>query len=258
MTGSEAASLEQAKDIADLRLVEDADGLVLQITNLRHAPVEFRGVPKSSDGSKEEISILVPPLQTVPVMRLGDGDKESARSRLVEDYSFSSVLGHADAVEADLEHRYRLPFAEGKTYRISQGFNGKRSHTSERSRYAVDFQLEIGEPVFAARAGTVVRAVDWFCEQGGKALIDQTNLVIIMHDDGTLANYVHLDHNGVFVHEGEKVARGQKIGVAGVTGFSSGPHLHFVVRRERDIAIPVKFEGFEDADFSKNLKVRVP
>jgi hypothetical protein len=42
-----------------------------------------------------------------------------------------------------------------------------------------------------------------------------------------------------------------------MTGFTRGPHLHFVVLRERDISVPIRFEGYEDRDLSKPGKFRI-
>jgi murein DD-endopeptidase MepM/ murein hydrolase activator NlpD len=55
------------------------------------------------------------------------------------------------------------------------------------------------------------------------------NFVIVKHDDGTQAKYVHFKPGGVLVSLGQKVKPGQIIGLSGNTGFSRGPHLHFEV-----------------------------
>lgn len=71
----------------------------------------------------------------------------------------------------------------------------------------------------------------------------KANQIIVMHDDGTFAYYVHLDYNQVFVEEGMMIEAGQPIGLSGLTGFTTKPHLHFVVMRDRGISIPIKFKG---------------
>ena len=55
------------------------------------------------------------------------------------------------------------------------------------------------------------------------------NLVMIRHDNGFETRYAHL--SAVSVVKGDRVAPGQEVGKVGSTGYSTGPHLHFEVRR---------------------------
>jgi murein DD-endopeptidase MepM/ murein hydrolase activator NlpD len=125
------------------------------------------------------------------------------------------------------------------------------THTG-RNRHALDFVLPTGTPVWAAREGVVARVVDGFTEGGlDPALMNSANLVAVLHADGTFALYVHLSP-GIPVKEGERVARGQVIGASGHTGFSSGPHLHFVVCRngvDGVTSIPFRFGAPGTAGF---------
>lgn len=152
-------------------------------------------------------------------------------------YSIGKRL-HKDSIK---DHLYELPFQKGKRYKIIQGFNGSFSHQSKQSKYAIDFKIPIGDTIIAARSGHVVYTVSHFTEHGGKDFIEKANKIMILHDDGTVANYVHLDTNGVLVHVNDYVKAGQPIGIAGFTGYSTRPHLHFVVRNF-DEAVPVTFE----------------
>jgi len=82
----------------------------------------------------------------------------------------------------------------------------------------VDFRGKIGTPVMASLDGVVsVVSDDWLY---GK-------FIIINHYNGYKTLYGHL--NAYSVKEGDKVARGKKIGEVGNTGYSTGPHLHFGV-----------------------------
>ena len=135
---------------------------------------------------------------------------------------------------------YELPFKKGKKYKIIQGFYGKFTHFSDQSRYAIDFKMPIGDTIVAARKGYVVRVVEKFTEHGGKAFRSKANQVLIYHDDGTIAYYVHLDKDGALVDVGDFVEAGQSIGISGFTGYTTRPHLHFVVRNFKH-AIPIQF-----------------
>jgi murein DD-endopeptidase MepM/ murein hydrolase activator NlpD len=77
-------------------------------------------------------------------------------------------------------------------------------------------------------------------------MLDQANVIEILHDDGTIAVYAHLQWDAIRVRIGQHVARGEYIANSGNTGFTTGPHLHFAVWRNTgtaDVSIPVEFEG---------------
>ncbi len=87
-----------------------------------------------------------------------------------------------------------------------------------RFHTGVDISAPRGTPVYAAAAGTVVRAV-WRSGFGRSILID--------HGNGVMTRYAHCDT--MISKAGEKVSKGQKIGTVGRTGRTTGPHLHFEV-----------------------------
>ncbi|HWI14242.1 MAG TPA: M23 family metallopeptidase [Burkholderiales bacterium] len=128
---------------------------------------------------------------------------------------------------------YRLPFREGHAFRVSQAYgDGNTTHDNEQNRYAVDFAMPEGTPVVAARAGIVVDVTLRHHASGrDPSLLGKANRVTIVHDDGTIAKYAHLAPELPRVSPGEKVEAGALIGHSGNTGYSSGPHLHFVVGR---------------------------
>ena len=63
------------------------------------------------------------------------------------------------------------------------------------------------------------------------SFIDKANTVAIVHDDGTVAEYAHLSPGAELVKLGQRVNAGELLGYSGNTGYSSGPHLHFIVSR---------------------------
>jgi murein DD-endopeptidase MepM/ murein hydrolase activator NlpD len=85
----------------------------------------------------------------------------------------------------------------------------------------LDLAAPTGTPVVAAAEGTVSHA--------GPAGT-YGNLVIVRHPGGLETRYAHL--STVAVHVGEVVAAGQAVGAVGTTGHSTGPHLHFELRRD--------------------------
>lgn len=89
---------------------------------------------------------------------------------------------------------------------------------------AIDVAAPLGSAVVAAARGRVA----FVGHVSGGAMI-----VILAHQDGLVSPYVHLDDavSPPPVHGGDVVEAGQRIGSVGLTGVTTGPHLHFVVRR---------------------------
>ncbi len=157
--------------------------------------------------------------------------------------------GDPDATHND-DYIYLFPFEHGKKYVIGQGYDGSSTH---QDRKALDFNMEIGTAVTAARDGIVV-AVQENSRRGGmdSAYEKDGNHVVILHDDNTFAMYAHLEYNGSVVKVGDLVKAGAVIGYSGSTGLSSGPHLHFEVYKvahrnegRKNVSIPTRFLNYD-------------
>jgi murein DD-endopeptidase MepM/ murein hydrolase activator NlpD len=72
------------------------------------------------------------------------------------------------------------------------------------------------------------------------------NYVQIDQGDGTRAHYLHLKQNGALVNVGDKVCKGQPIGLTGSTGWTSGPHLHLEVSDIFGESLPIVFDELPD------------
>ena len=169
---------------------------------------------------------------------------EGAKGRLK--FSWRRALGAPGAVHAPARP-YRAPFALGATFLVSQAYPTHVTHVSPDSQYAVDIALPDGTPVYAARAGTVINVRhDSFSGAPLPALMDQANVVEILHEDGTIAVYAHLHWDSIRVRIGQHVPVGEYLANSGNTGFTTGPHLHFAVWRNTgtaDVSVPVQFAG---------------
>jgi murein DD-endopeptidase MepM/ murein hydrolase activator NlpD len=162
------------------------------------------------------------------------------------EYSYTNYykLGSNCARHED-GYLYQLPYGPGRKFKVTQGYNGRFSHTGA-NQYAIDWQMPEGTLVCAARGGIVVRVKD-DSDTGGPSMdYDRyNNYILIRHEDGTLGHYCHLQKGGCLVKVGQTVAAGDVIAHSGSTGFSSGPHLHFCVFKTRNgrerISIPVHF-----------------
>lgn len=109
-----------------------------------------------------------------------------------------------------------------------------------------DFAVPTGTKVVAAHGGTVVKA-------GGNGAGDGPaygNAIVIKHGNGTYSQYAHLSR--VEVKIGQVVKTGQEIAKSGNTGNSSGPHLHFEIRKTANYGSAIDPVSFLKA---KGLKI---
>jgi murein DD-endopeptidase MepM/ murein hydrolase activator NlpD len=161
-------------------------------------------------------------------------------------WTWRVVLGSPDAMPAP-NVLYRAPFAVGSSYRITQAWPQVITHLSASDRYALDIGLPDGTPIYAAREGLVINVQhDKFLTAAAPVMLDQANMIEILHDDDTIAIYAHLQWDSVRVQPGQRVGRGDYIANSGNTGFSTGPHLHFAVSHNAGMAtvsLPVVFQG---------------
>jgi murein DD-endopeptidase MepM/ murein hydrolase activator NlpD len=135
-------------------------------------------------------------------------------------------------IKDDTSYVYALPYEEGKTFRVLQGYFTGFTH---RERAALDFNMKRGTKITAARDGVVVRAKEDGTLGGlNKKYRSHGNNIVIQHADNSRAGYWHLQHNGALVNVGDSVKKGQVIAISGKTGFAFVPHLHFLVWTSKD------------------------
>lgn len=126
------------------------------------------------------------------------------------------------------ESPYTLPWAVGETYKVVQGNCTTHSHSQKwNQQFAYDFEMPTGTGIYAVRSGIVISLEASFSDGTGRA--GEENQVSIQHDDGSVAQYIHLTTSGVLVELEQVVEQGELIGASGNSGNSTGPHLHFHV-----------------------------
>lgn len=130
--------------------------------------------------------------------------------------------------DLDAPDGFYLPFECGHETSVTQGNNGPR-HTGLFA-YALDFRVTLGLPMTAIADGFVLRVYDETepgsaCDQGGESCSQYANYVLLLHGDGSTSTYRHLLE--AKVAEGDFVPRGSVIGLAGQSGWATGPHSHF-------------------------------
>lgn len=142
---------------------------------------------------------------------------------------------------------------KGGPFRLTQGANGRYSHFTPKGRYALDIAMPVGTPIVAARSGVVIKTEN---SQTGRGTNPSGNFIRVLHDDGTMGVYLHLQKGSVSVAEGQYVERGSYIAKSGNTGNSTGPHLHFVVQRNIGLAVEsIPFDFNQPIDSLPNFAV---
>lgn len=154
-------------------------------------------------------------------------------SRARQDQASLMNLPTATTARMRPERVWTQSLAVAQTRRLSLPAGGSVSRGYDRRlrHYGVDIQLARNAPVYAAADGVVVHA-GWDNKGYGR-------MVWIDHGNGLRTLYAHL--NVVLVESGRTVQRGQVIGLAGSTGHSTGPHLHFEVKQDNVKLDPLAF-----------------
>ncbi len=125
------------------------------------------------------------------------------------------------------------PLSEGfdvspiKDYkRISSKFTNSRKHPvlgRVRAHKGIDYAAKIGTPIYAAASGKI--SMKDYQKRG------YGNVIVIDHSDGYSTLYAHMKRVEKGIRAGKHVEKGDVIGYVGTSGLSTGPHLHFEVRK---------------------------
>ena len=218
-----------------------AAGVALVAVNECRCAVEF-GVKATGAGGREQAARAVVSPRSEHVLLEVAAPPGTGEIRF--DYGY--VIGDPTAVHQP-PGPYRAPFAAARSFPVTQAPPDAVTHRDAGSRHAIDIGMPVGTAVHAAREGLVINVAHRFFRGGTTQEVrDEANFVQVLHDDGTTAVYAHLQLNTVRVRPGQRVSRGEYIANSGNTGFSSGPHLHFVVLRNAGLkseSVPVTFAG---------------
>lgn len=138
-------------------------------------------------------------------------------------------LGDCSLYPPEASSPYVLPFAVGTAHLVWRTTDHFARGNGGVGLYAIDFEMPIGTPIVAARAGEVVALRDEYSDGNGRDL--EENFIFVRHDDDSIARYFHLTRGGALVKLGSGVRQGEIVARSGNTGQSAGPHLHFDVQR---------------------------
>ncbi len=192
-------------------------------------------------------------------------EKVMRKGRLIRYGEVSAASYVGQSVGNKRVFRYELPNGD-KSYFAQDGNSARRSFLKSPLKYAhvtsgfgrrfhpilnyvgshngVDYGAAIGTPVWAVSDGTVLKAAQ--DSRAGKH-------VCIRHMNGFESCYLHLSGYGAGVRAGARVSQKQIIGYSGNTGLSTGPHLHFALKRNGSFVNPLNQNFPRSEPLPKNL-----
>ncbi len=148
----------------------------------------------------------------------------------------AGLAGQITALETQFARREKLvsstPSVAPVRGLLNSGFGARRDPITGEGAFhpGLDISTRRDEPVLATASGVVVRS-GWAGDYG--------QLVEIDHGTGYRTVYGHL--GSILVKEGQKVRRGERVGLVGSTGRATGPHLHYEVRQGDRILNPLEY-----------------
>jgi murein DD-endopeptidase MepM/ murein hydrolase activator NlpD len=146
-------------------------------------------------------------------VKLSKKDKQRTRKEYAEAMKIYNTVTEEKFTDSD----FIMPIDS----KITSDFGNARVFNGSLKSYhsGTDFRAKVGTPIKSANDGVVVLASDRFYA-GGSIIID--------HGHGIYSCYYHMSRFDV--KEGQKVDKGQIIGLSGKSGRVTGPHLHFSLR----------------------------
>jgi len=166
--------------------------------------------------------------------------QQNSYKELIEVISNKTLMASSLPAIRPIARKNIIRFSSPFGYRIHPIFRVIKFHTG------IDLTARTGTPVYATGNGLVIRA-DY--SSGGYG-----NMVIISHGFGYETYYAHLSK--ILVKPGQKVKRGDLIGLVGNTGRSTAPHLHYEVRLNGKPVNPVNFYYNDISDKEYNLMIK--
>ena len=189
--------------------------------------VDFDAINMGIEGGNHKTYVVPAREEKVLITKLTITDRKKAAKF---NYSYTTNYGDINLNNTD-EFIYDLPFRKSQKFKVMQGYNGTFSHAD---KYALDFEMPLGTEIMTMREGIVIEVIDLnskTCPE--KECVEFNNQIIVYHPDGTFAEYVHIKQNSSKVRKGESVVKGQVIAESGNVGWSTGPHLHISIFKQK-------------------------
>jgi murein DD-endopeptidase MepM/ murein hydrolase activator NlpD len=208
------------KILSSLRLLNNLKEQVNRLET-KKGDIIKQDVSDTTKKSKSSPILDLSRMETEDLIQYVNSREKRLRSFLADASEDSNVFNVLPVIAPVAE-----PYVISRTYGVSvDPFTGM-----EKAHYGIDFVAEKGNYIFATADGTIEKEEDhplW-----GKR-------IIIDHGDGIETVFSHV---GAFkINQGKRVTRGDIIGTMGITGLSSGPHLHYEIRIDGNLVNPYDY-----------------
>jgi murein DD-endopeptidase MepM/ murein hydrolase activator NlpD len=184
--------------------------------------------------AQEQIGGEALPVTERSVDLLADDTRNNFNQLSSELESSISNISTYEQIILEKQHQARITPSIWPTisHLITSRFGVRRDPFTSSPTFhsGLDIAGKLGDPVYATAEGTVT-FVGYDGTHGNHILID--------HSGGIVTHYMHLSR--ILVGKGDEVSKGDKIGLLGSTGRSTGPHVHYEVLKRNQPVDPTPF-----------------
>lgn len=233
-------SIEENKNAIEVakQTLEDSK---TQIEDLKNSKEATANALKSSQSVKQQYVNELNDEQKNLQSQLDqfEEDKRKIQEELAEIARKEAESGGSNIINGKpSEYGYIFPVAG-----LSLANINNKSYPSYRGHTGIDVNINVvGKKVVAVKSGTVVTSTALRNSDGSYRSYGE--YVVINHHDGTMTLYAHMLAGSRQVVPRQTVSQGQVIGTVGSTGNSTGPHLHFEVRKNGVCVNPLPYLGY--------------
>ncbi len=161
---------------------------------------------KSALGGGFAVTTLATSLMVVPM----------EASQALADY-------HVEILDQSIETKKSMAVVLPENTGVSQGYHG--------SHPGIDITAKLGAKIYPLKSGVVIKIENAKWNYGRAVWVD--------HGNGSVTLYAHMGK--IYVEEGESVNIDKPLGEVGLTGRTTGPHLHFEIRRDNSLLNPMPY-----------------
>lgn len=218
---------------------KEQDDLITEKEKLQGKVEEVKNVKYELEKRNDYLDSTKAQKEVLMVKALNEKKNYEAKLSKIEQEQLS-IQNEIDKLDYDSTGSYSLSDLPPKSkagfsrpvfnpYLITQGY-GKTNFSYNYKgglHNGIDFVAKGDKSILAAGAGKVIT--------GNMGYYGYGRWVAIDHENGLVTLYGHM--SSVVVKNGDEVERGDKIGVMGTTGFSTGPHLHFSIFVKKTFAV---------------------